>query len=316
MSQISFGSLAHLEKKKVTRKERFLNEMEHAVPWARLEKVIQPAYPKAGAGRHPIGLSKMLRIYFMQQWFQLSDPGMEDALYDSASMRCFAGIELGSDAVPDETTILNFRHLLEAHELTKRIFMEVTAELEEKGLLVKQGTIVDATIIAAPPSTKNQARSRDPEMKHTKKGNQWHFGMKTHVGTDTAVGLVHAMVCTPANVHDSQVFEELLHGQEPQIYGDKAYANQARQNEYESLGVEWCVSRKGTPARPLAQSDKEWNRSQSRVRAKVEHAFGVVKNLWRYRKVRYRGIAKNAAQNFTLFALANLYLVRRQLIPT
>lgn len=314
MAQISFGALAHLEKKKTTRREKMLNEMELTVPWGLIEDIIRPFYPKCGAGRQPIGLSKMLRIYCLQQWYQLSDPSMEEALYDMESMRRFAGIDLGSDVVPDETTILNFRHLLEANDLTAAIFAAVGGHLEEKGLLLRQGTIVDATIIAAPPSTKNQSRTRDPEMSSTKKGNQWHFGMKAHIGTDTGTGLVHTVVCTTAKVHDSQVMDDLMHGQESEVYGDKAYANQNSAAELAARGVKWKVSRKGTPKRQLGKRDKAWNRRQSRVRAKVEHAFGVVKNLWKYRKVRYRGIVKNAAQLYTLFALANLYLVRRQLL--
>lgn len=258
-------------------------------------------------------LPMMLRIYYMQQWFQLSDPGMEDALYDSDTMRRFAGIELGQDAVPDETTILNFRHLLEMHDLTKEIFTAVQGYLEERGLMLRRGTIMDATIITAPSSTKNQERERDPDMSSTKKGNQWYFGMKAHIGVDTRHGLVHTVVCTTASEHDSKERDELLHGDEREIYGDKAYANEEKRLECRSLGIAWRVTIKAKRGQVLSERDKDWNRSRSRVRARVEHPFGVVKNLWGYRKVRYRGITKNAGQCFSLFALANIYLVRRLL---
>ena len=255
----------------------------------------------------------MLRVYCMQQWFQLSDPGMEDALYDMESMRRFAGIELGVDPVPDESTICRFRHLLEKHELTAKIFSEIAGYLGEQGLLVREGTIVDATIISAPSSTKNQEKKRDPEMSQVKKGNEWHFGMKAHVGVDTKSRVVHSVVCTTASIHDSQEMEELLHGEEEKVYGDKAYASTERKERYESEGVEWNISRKGNRKQALSKKDKEWNRRKSKVRAKGEHPFGVVKHLWGYAKTRYRGIAKNASQLFMLFALGNLYLTRKQL---
>jgi len=311
--QISFASLAYQQKKKVTRREQFLNEMDQCVPWSIMLRLIEPVYPKSGQGRHPMPLPMMLRIYYMQQWFQLSDPGMEDALYDSDTMRRFAGIELGQDAVPDETTILNFRHLLEMHDLTKEIFTAVQGYLEERGLMLRRGTIMDATIITAPSSTKNQERERDPDMSSTKKGNQWYFGMKAHIGVDTRHGLVHTVVCTTASEHDSKERDELLHGDEREIYGDKAYANEEKRLECRSLGIAWRVTIKAKRGQVLSERDKDWNRSRSRVRARVEHPFGVVKNLWGYRKVRYRGITKNAGQCFSLFALANIYLVRRLL---
>jgi IS5 family transposase len=261
-----------------------------------------------------MGLNRMLRIYFMQQWFQLSDPGMEDALYDSESMRRFAHIELGTDSVPDESTILNFRHLLEEHDLTAKLFSEVQGYLEGHGLMLKEGTIVDATIIDAPSSTKNRDRKRDPEMTSTKKGNQWYFGMKAHVGVDAHSGLVHTVVCTTASVHDSQVMEDLMHGAEDTLYGDKAYANQEKKELFEAVGGKWCVARKATPARSLSERDKNWNRRMSRVRSKGEHPFRIVKDLWGYAKVRYRGILKNACQLFTLFALANIFSARHKII--
>jgi len=314
MSQLTFASLAYQQKKKVTRREIFLSEMSSVVPWSELESLISPFYPDLGNGRPPIGLSRMLRIYFMQQWFNLSDPAMEDSLYDSESMRRFAGIELGRDAVPDETTILKFRHLLEKHDCTKALFEQVREHLTEKGLIVREGTIVDATIIAASTSTKNESKARDPEMKHTKKGNTWYFGMKVHVGAETSKGLVHTMVCTPANHADVNVMDELVHGEEESLYGDCAYACKKRKEQYESQGTSWNVSRRTSRERPLTERDRSWNRRNSRVRAFGEHAFGVVKNTWGHRKVRYRGVAKNTVQFFTLFALANLFMVRHELL--
>lgn len=314
MKQQSFASLAYHSKKKETRRERFLREMGAAVPWQRIEALLQSVYPNSGSGRPPIGLNRMLRIYCMQQWFQLSDPGMEDALYDIESMRRFAGIELGEDPVPDETTICRFRHLLEEHELTTQIFEEITEYLEELGLMVREGTTVDATIIKAPSSTKNKEKQRDPEMSSTKKGNEWYFGMKAQVGTDSSSGLVHTVVCTTASIHDSQEFDELLHGDELEIYGDKAYASESKKQRYQSEGKIWNVARKSSRSRPLSERDKLWNKKRNKVRAKGEHAFGVVKHLWGYAKTRFRGIDKNAAQLFMLFSLSNLYMVRKKII--
>ena len=313
MNQPTFAALAFANKKKKTRREKFLEEMDQVVPWPQLMKVIKRHYPKAGNGRPPLGLEKMLRIYFLQQWFNLSDPAMEDALYDIESLRRFAGIELGHDEVPDESTILNFRHLLERHGLTRKLFARVTAHLEENGLLLRHGTIVDATIVTAPRSTKNATGGHDPEMSSTRKGTDWFFGMKLHVGTDER-GVAHSAVVTTAKVHDSQVMDELLHGDEEKLYGDRAYINEEKQRAYEARGVKWRVQRRGRRNSPLSQRDRQWNRSQSKVRAKVEHIFHVIKQLWGHRKVRYRGLAKNEAHCLSLLALANLYLVRRDLL--
>ena len=313
-NQLSFASLAYNSKKKQTKKEKFLSEMDEVIPWIKLLKLIERHYAKASKGRPSYPLEKMLRVYFLQQWYSLSDPGAEEALYDSESMRRFARFELGSDAIPDETTILNFRHLLESKELTKKLFSEIHEYLDNKGLFVKQGTIVDATIIHAPSSTKNENKQRDPEMKQTKKGNQWYFGMKAHVGVDTKTRLVHTVVCTDASVHDSVMMQELLLGDEEKIYGDKAYANETKKAQYESQGIKWCIARKGSKNRALSDKDKEWNRKMSKVRAKGEHAFLVVKKIFGYAKTKYRGISKNAAQQFTLFALANIYLIRKTLL--
>ncbi len=245
MRSASFASLAYENKKKKTRREKFLEEMEQAIPWEKLLQVVRKHYPMAGNGRQPMPLERMLRIYFMQQWYGLSDPAMEDALYDSEAMRRFADIELEVDVIPDETTILNFRHLLERYNLTKKIFEKTQQYLSEKGLLLREGTIVDATIINAPSSTKNHDKTRDREMRQTKKGNQWYFGMKAHVGTDTGRGLAHSVVVTDAAVHDSRVMDKLLHGEELAVYGDKAYVSEGKKTEYEARGIEWCINRKG-----------------------------------------------------------------------
>jgi IS5 family transposase len=314
MMTVSFASLAYDNKKKRTHREKFLQEMDQVIPWEEIEQIIKQYYPKAGNGRQPMPLGRMLRIYFMQQWYGLSDPAMEDALYDIESMRRFADIDLAVDVIPDETTILHFRHLLEKHQLTKKIFEKTQQYLTEKGLILREGTIVDATIISAPSSTKNQDKVRDKEMKQTKKGNQWYFGMKAHVGTDTRKGLAHSLVVTDAAVHDSQVMDELLHGEEQAIYGDRAYTSEKKRQEYEARGIKWHVNRKACRHYQLTPEDVAYNHRQSQVRAKGEHAFLVVKHLWHYQKVRYKGLFKNAVQLFSLFALANFYLVRHELL--
>lgn len=314
MEQKTFASLAWESKGKQTKRERFLSEMDAVIPWKKLLKVVEPHYPRAGNGRPPMQLETMLRIYFLQIWFNLSDPGAEEALYDSESMRRFARIELSEDRVPDETTILNFRHLLEQHELTARMFERINRMLEKKGLLLRTGTIVDATIIAAPSSTKNSEGTRDPEMKQTRKGNNWHFGMKLHVGTDRR-GIVHTVTATHAATADITQLNELLHGDEREIYGDQAYWKEADRQRFRSAGVRYRVNRRPNGSRPLTEHQKKINRSRSRTRARGEHAFRVVKQLWGFAKVRYRGIAKNAARAMATFALANLYMLRRKLMP-
>jgi IS5 family transposase len=314
MKQTTFASAAWDKKGKITRRERFLAEMDAVIPWPRLLALIEPHYPKAGNGTQPMPMERMLRIYFMQNWFNLSDPAAEDALYDSESMRRFAGIELVEDAIPDESTILRFRHLLEEHKLTAAIFAEVRSLLEEKRLLLKSGTIVDATIIAAPPSTKNAEGKRDPEMHQTKKGKDWHFGMKAHVGTDKR-GIVHSLTTTAANVHDSTQMAKLLHGEEREVFGDQAYWNESHRQSARALGIRYRINRRGSGQRPLTEHERRINRLRSSARARCEHAFHVVKHLWGFSKVRYRGLAKNTARLFTAFALANLYLLRRRLLP-
>ena len=313
--QRTFAGLAWSGKGKTTRRERFLGEMNAVIPWAELVALIAPHYPKAGRGRQPLGLEKMLRIYFLQQWFDLSDPAAEEALYDSESMRRFVGVELGEEPVPDETTILRFRHLLEQHGLTEQIFHAVRALLGARALLVKQGTIVDATIIAAPSSTKNAAQARDPEMRQTRKGNTWYFGMKVHVGTDRR-GTVHSLPVTDAAVSDLTELPHLLHGEERELFGDAAYWSEVDRAALAERGVRYRVNRRGHPRKPLSEYWRRVNRSRSRTRARGEHGLHVVKRLWGFSKVRYRGLAKNAARVFTAFALANLYLLRRRLLPS
>jgi len=315
MKQTTFASVAWEKKGKVTRRERFLVEMDAVIPWARLVGLIEPHYPKAGNGTQPKPLEQMLRIYFMQNWFNLSDPQAEDSLYDIESMRRFAGIELLGHDIPDETTILRFRHLLEEHQLTQRIFAEIRTLLEERRLLLKSGTIVDATIIAAPPSTKNAEKARDPEMHQTRKGKDWHFGMKAHVGTDKH-GIVHSLSTTAANVADITELPKLLHGQEREIFGDQAYWNEFHRQCATASGIRYRVNRRGTSSKPLSEYQRFINRCRSSARARGEHAFHVVKRLWGFTKVRYRGLAKNTARLFTAFALANLYLLRRRLLTT
>ena len=314
MTQPTFASLAWDGKGKVTRRERFLAEMDAVIPWARLTGLIEPHYPKAGQGTQPMPLERMLRIYFLQHWFNLSDPAMEDALYDSEAMRRFAGIELSVDAVPDESTILRFRHLLERHQLTEAMFGAVRELLEDKRLLLKAGTIVDATIIEAPPSTKNADQARDPEMHQTKKGRTWHFGMKAHVGTDPQ-GIVHSLTTTAAHVADITMLPQLLHGAERVLYGDQAYWSEFHRECAHAHGVRYRVNRRGTRQRPLTTRQRATNRRRSQARARGEHAFHVVKRLWGFTKVRYRGLAKNTVRLFAAFALANLYLLRRRLAP-
>jgi IS5 family transposase len=310
--QRTFAGEAWSAKTKVTKRERFLAEMNAVIPWAALLALIAPHYPTGGRGRPPVPLERMLRIYFLQQWFNLSDPAAEEALYDSEAMRRFVGVELGDDALPDETTILHFRHLLERHHLTAQVFDAVRGLLTAKGLLLTSGTIVDATIIHAPTSTKNATQTRDPEMKQTRKGKQWYFGMKAHVGTDVH-GLVHALTTTDAAQADITQLPQLLHGAERVLYGDRAYWKEEDRQLCEAAGIRYRVNRRGTEQHPVTARWQQINRARSRTRARGEHAFGVVKHLWKFTKVRYRGLAKNTSQLFTLFALANLYLVRHKL---
>ena len=318
--QTSFAQGEYARKKKTTRREKFLAQMEAVVPWARLVALIVPHYPAGKRGRPPVGIERMLRLYFLAQWYALADEALEDALYDSQAMRTFSGIDLGSEAVPDATTLLHFRHLLEAHDLGRGIFEEVGALLGEKKLLMREGTLIDATIIAAPSSTKNVRRERDPAMHQTKKGNQWYFGMKAHIGTDAASGLVHSVEGTAANVSDISQAHALLHGEEKSAGADAGYTGVEKRPEIVALGrvIEWRVAaRRSTfKAQPEGWAKAiggAWEKLKARARALVEHPFHIIKNIFGHRKVRYRGLEKNTGQLRVLFALANLYMVRRQL---
>jgi IS5 family transposase len=315
MKQTTFASLAFDHKKKRTRRERFLTDMDKVVPWASLLAAIEPHYPTTGRrGRPPMPLATMLRIYFMQQWYSLSDPAMEDALYEIESMRRFAGLDLVDDAMPDETTILKFRHLLEKHGLTAQMMNIINDTLAQQGMLLKGGTMVDATIIHAPPSTKNRDRRRDPEMHQTRKGNQWYFGMKIHVGADVNSGLVHTVSVTAANQSDIGQLPYLLRKDDRAVFGDKGYVNNSLKRAARKAGVFWGVSLKASKQHPLTDANKRFNHRMSSVRARVEHIFRVIKRQFGYTKVRYKGIAKNAAQVFSLIGLTNLYLARRALM--
>ncbi len=300
-----------------SRRELFLEEMDKVVPWSGLVALIQPYYPNGDNGRPSVGLERMLRLYFLQQWFNLSDPGLEDALYESSALRRFAGIDLGREPAPDETTILNFRHLLEKHDLGRSILKMVNEYLALCGIRVTTGTIVDATIIHAPSSTKNENKERDPEMHQTKKGNAWHFGMKAHIGVDAESGLVHSVIGTAANVADVTQAGALLHGEEEVAFGDAGYRGVDKRDE--AKGPRWHVAMQPGKRRKLDLT-RQWatllekaEQLKASVRAKVEHPFHVVKNLFRHRKVRYKGLAKNEAQLWSLFGLANLVIAKRRL---
>jgi IS5 family transposase len=318
--QLSFGDAEDLGGRKRTRREVFLAEMDQVVPWKALLALIEPHYPKMGRpGRQPYPLSTMLRIHFLQQWYALSDPAMEEALYDTPVMRRFA--QLGGLAdIPDETTILNFRRLLETHGLAEKLFKQVNAHLQRKGLSLRSGTIVDATIISAPSSTKNRSGERDPEMHQAKKGEQWFFGMKAHIGVDDASGLVHHVECTAANVSDVTQAHKLLHGKEDVVIGDSGYTGVEKREEMKGVNAAFLIAEKPSKIRAMKtrrEQQQAWSleRLKASVRAKVEHPFRVIKRQFGYTRVRYRGIAKNAAQVLTLFALSNLWMVRRRLLP-
>ena len=301
---------------KKTRRALFLDEMEQVVPWSKLGGLIEPYYPKAGNGRQPVGVERMLRIYFLQQWFNLSDPAVEEALYDSAVMRSFVGIDLGNEPVPDETTVCKFRHLLEEHRLGGQMLEAVNLHLQSKGVRITTGTIVDATIIHAPTSTKNREQKRDPEMHQTKKGNQWYFGMKTHVGVDSKTKLIHSALATPANVADATVLPELLHGEETRVWGDQAYRGQADVIHESAPRAQDCTHRRYRYKDHIDEVERAKNRTKSTVRSKVEHVFGVMKLKFGFVKVRYRGLVKNANRLFATCALVNLFMVRKKLMAT
>jgi IS5 family transposase len=313
--QPSFSQAEFATKKKITRREKFLARMEALIPWPQLLAVIEPHYPKGERGRPPIGLERMLRVYFLQQWYGLADEALEDALYDSQALQGFARIDLAAEGVPDATTLLKFRRLLETHDLCKGLFIAINADLTARGLLLREGTLVDATLIAAPPSTKNQAKQRDPEMHQTKKGNQWYFGMKAHIGADRDSKLVHTVVVTAANVADITKTAELLHGAEQQVHADAGYTGVEKRAEIVALErqIDWQIARKRGSIKSLAEGAaketlKAVEKAKAAVRAFVEHPFHIVKNLFGHRKVRYRGLTKNGHQLYTLFGLANVVI--------
>lgn len=316
MKQTTFASMVYENKKKETRREKFLREMNRAIPWDRLVSLLEPYYPKSGNGRRPMPLEQMLRIYFMQQWYSLSDPAMEDSLYDMESMRRFAKIEMGEDPVPDETTILNFRRLLEQHQLTAQLLEDINAFLEDKGLLLKGGSIVDASIIPAPSSTKNRGKKRNPEMSSTRKGNKWYFGMKVHVGVDAKSGLVHTVEVTTAKDHDVTVLPKLVREDDQAVFGDKGYFSDTLKHDAREGGVYWGVLDKRKRGKGLSSSQKKRNRKHASIRAKVEHCFRIIKCQFGYVKTCYRELEKNTVQIYSLVALTNLYQVRHQLAKT
>lgn len=313
MFQNSFLALAHNKK---LRCERFLDEMNGVIPWGKLVGKILPYYEKKETGRKKKEVTMMLKIYFLQQWYNLSDPSAEEAIYDRNSFQKFLGIDLLSESVPDETTILNFRHLLETHRLQEEFFKTVNRILEEKGLMMKEGTIVDATIIAAPSSTKNKTKKRDVEMSSTKKGNAWFFGMKAHVGVDDTSGLVHSLKTSTAKIHDNAMAEQLWHGKEKRKFGDKGYYDEEAKRKARADGIFWGVLDRGKRGQGLSGSQKKRNKKLSSIRSKVEHPFQILNCQWKYEKVRYRGLFKNTMQLFSLFALINLFRVRKKLLAT
>ena len=293
---------------RATRKAEFLARMEALVPWSEFCALIEPHYPKAGNGRPPIGVERMLRMYLVANWFNLADEACEDALYDIPAFRDFCQIDLGRERVPDATTLLNFRHLLETHKMGVALFAKVNELLSANGMKLSGGTIVDATLIAAPPSTKNRDKSRDPEMHQSKKGNDWHFGMKLHIGVDSQSGLVHSASVTAGNVHDSQELPNLLRGDETRLYGDSAYRGEKQREWLTQIAprARDFTNKRAYRSRPLSVADRQTNRRKSSVRAKVEHPFLTLKRLWGFAKVRYRGLAKNANRAFAMLALINL----------
>jgi IS5 family transposase len=316
MRQLTLAAVNFDKHSKQTRRAKFLAEMEQVVPWRELCAIIEPYYPKAGNGRPPIGLERMLRLHFLQHWFNLSDPAAEEALYESLSMRGFVGIDLGREPVPDETTILNFRRLLEQHELGKPLFEGVNQRLASRGMKVAGGTIVDATIIAAPSSTKNQAKARDPEMHQTRKGQQWYFGMKLHIGVDSKTRLIHSVDTTAANVHDATVLGGLLHGNETRVYGDQAYRGQMGAIRVHAPNAKDFTNRRYRHRGFVDEGERAKNRTKSKVRAKVEHPFRVIKRVFGFVKVHYRGLAKNTQRLWVTCGLTNLFMLRHRLLRT
>jgi IS5 family transposase len=314
MKQQTFASQSSFEKYgRKSRRELFLDEMEQVVPWTELQALVEPHYPKSGNGRRPVGLSIMLRTYFMQQWFNLSDPGVEEAFYESATLRRFAGVDLGVAPAPDETTVLRFRHLLEQHDLGGAMLEAVNLHLEAKGIRIATGTIVDATIIHAPSSTKNEKKERDPAMHQTRKGKQWYFGLKAHIGVDSKEGTVHSVATSAANVSDVHMLPDLLHGEERKVWGDGGYQGQTKAIQQAAPKAQDMTCKRTKFNNYVDEVAKKKNTTKSRVRAKVEHVFRILKRVFGFDKARYRGIAKNHHRLCANFALINLYLHRTRL---
>lgn len=314
--QLGLSEVGFERNRRATRRQVFLAEMERVVPWSGLESLIRPHYPAFGRGRQPYPLGSMLRVHLMQQWFGYADQAMEEALIDQPLLRRFAGLD-GGEALPDESTILRFRRMLEENQLAPSILAVVNHLLQEQGLLLRRGTVVDATLIAAPPSTKNADGTRDPDMSQTKKGNQWHFGMKAHIGADLESGLVHTVVSTTAKVADITQTEALLHGAERLVMGDGGYYRKDREvraSDDPAQGPKIITPYRRKAGQDLPLWQRQLNTAIAGVRAKVEHPFRIVKRQFGYTKVRYRGLAKNHSQITTLFALANLYQARRALL--
>jgi transposase, IS5 family len=315
MRQQTLAAHAGFEKYgRKSRRELFLDEMEQVVPWSDLESLVEPHYPKAGNGRRPVGLGIMLRTYFVQQWFNLSDPGVEEALYDSAGLRRFVGVDLGRAPAPDQTSVCRFRHLLETHDLGGAVLDAVNHHLASKGIRITTGTIVDATIIHAPSSTKNQSGERDPEMHQTRKGNQWYFGMKAHIGVDSREGVVHSVCTSAASVADVHLLPDLLHGAERKVWGDAGYQGQSEAIREAAPHAQDMTCRRTKFKDYVDQVARRKNTTKSRVRAKVEHPFRILKRIFGFDKVRYRGLAKNHNRLCACFALVNLYLHRKRLV--
>jgi len=313
MRQKTFSRIGFEVHHKATRREKFLAEMDAVVPWASLCALIEPHYPSGERGRPPIGIDRMLRIYFLQQWFNMSDPQAEDSLYDSVAMRNFVGIDLGREAAPDETTICKFRHLIEDRGLGKKMLTAVNDHLKSKGIKIGTGTIMDATLISAPSSTRNKKGERDREMRQTKKGNQWYFGMKGHVGVDSKEKIIHSTEVSPANVHDSQMVSVLLHGDETKVWGDSAYQGQKEAIRAAAPAARDMTNRRAARGRPLSEKERAKNATKSKVRAKGEHPFLIIKRIFGFTHVRYRGLAKNRNRFEVACALANLYIKRQVL---
>jgi transposase, IS5 family len=301
---------------KTTKRAVFLAQMDKAVPWRDLCALVEPVYPKPGpqGGRPPKDLERMLRIHFLQAWFNLSDPGVEEALYDSVTMRNFVGIDLGIEPVPDETTVLNFRHLLEQHKLGEPLLKAVNRHLKRNGIKVTSGTIVDATIISAPSSTKNEDQERDPQMHQTAKGKQWYFGMKAHIGMDSKEKIIHTVKASAANVADKEALPHLLHGKETRVWGDQAYRGQGDAIRQKAPRARDFTNQRYRFGKRIDEVERARNRTKSRVRSKVEHAFWIIKGIFKFTKVRYRGLAKNLHRLQVSCALANIYMVRRRLL--